>query len=307
MKMALVTGAAGFIGRHLLPKLESAGYDVIAVDPAFEPCERAPGAAATFPWYFEDWIEERAKVFDVVVHLAANITCVDKRFAGFSGAHDDIALDIRMARFIRAFPPSEVFIYPSSAAIDNPEDSYAWVKLTGERLCGELHQAGIPTVIFRPTAGYGFGQKMSYQFPAVAARAMKHEDPLTVWGDLYAIKDWIHIDDLSEAFVWAIRDAPQGIPIDICTGIGTPQLDFCLKLKDAVGYEPSRIEALPEKPNPSMRRVGDPAMALAHGFEAKISLDEGIRRYLQLAENSTKEKSHGSKGPKSGTVEGVRL
>ena len=33
MKHALVSGSAGFVGRHLVPKLEAAGYEVVGVDP----------------------------------------------------------------------------------------------------------------------------------------------------------------------------------------------------------------------------------------------------------------------------------
>jgi nucleoside-diphosphate-sugar epimerase len=271
MPEALVTGAAGFVGRHLVPKLQKAGYFVCTIDPASNQgsVEQIVHAATHFQISY-----------DVVVHLAANILDVDARTKAGLAMYDDILLDMKMCRYLEEFPPRQCFVAMSSCATDFPDDPYAWVKLTLEKFAGALHRQKVPVAILRPFSGYGPDQALSYPFPAILNRAIKKEDPLTVWGSGTQVRDWIHIEDLTDAILWAIHSAPRGIPIDIGTGIGTDFASLATMMASALGYSPE-VKALADKAEASKRRVADTALASQHGFTAKISLEEGIRRALE--------------------------
>lgn len=280
MRTALVTGSAGFIGRHLVPKLRDTGYECTAID--YRPYGETNVHAS-----FEAWIETRTTfhgtpTFDVVVHLAAHIPDISERMRGGLHQYQDIALDWAMANYIKEHPPRECFIVPSSCAVDAWEtDPYAFCKMTAERFWMQLHYAGIPVVILKPYSGYGHDQALTYPFPAILDRALKHEDPLTVWGSLGTVRDFVHIDDLTDAFVHAIDKFPRGVPVPIGTGIGTNFGHLARRVADAVGYKPE-ISANTAMPTSSAKRIANTQLAESFGFKAKISLEEGIRKAVEV-------------------------
>lgn len=286
MRTALVTGSAGFIGRHLVPKLEAAGYAITGIDPLWpfpaspctDPgCKSAHGDGTIHGFTFEDWLRTGYGYcrFDVVVHLAAHIPDISERMKGGLYQFQDIALDWAVANYVKEHPPRECFLVPSSCAVDTPEDPYAWVKLTAERFWMELHKAGVPVVILRPFSGYGPDQAPSYPFRAILDRALRRDDPLTVWGNGAQERDFIHVGDLTDAFIWAIDKAPRGVPVQIGTGIGTDFRTLAHMIAEAVGYSTS-IAMDMSKPASSARRVADTTLAESFGFKAKISLKTGI-------------------------------
>lgn len=179
---ALVTGHEGFVGRHLVPKLVRAGYDVHGTENLQE-FLRSPLATQTW---------------DVVVHLAANIINVHDRGKIGMRAFDDIQLDLTMFKWIESNPPAKIFVAMSSCALDFPEDPYCMVKITLESFAQCLRKQNVPVVILRPFSGYGADQSLEYPFPAILARARRREDPLLVWGGSQ-VRDWIHIEDLTDA------------------------------------------------------------------------------------------------------------
>jgi len=279
-KTALVTGAAGFIGRNLIPKLEAAGYEVTPVD--------ALNSDPNFiPVCFEDWLDlqsadlpsgELPESFDLVLHLAAHIPDISERMKGGLHQFQDIALDWAVANYVKEHPPREAFIVPSSCAVDAWEtDPYAFCKLVAGHFWMELHRAGIPTVILKPYSGYGHDQADSYPFPAILKRVMRRDDPVTVWGNGAQERDFIHVSDLTDAFIHAIDKFPRGVPVEIGTGVATDFRMLASMIAEAVGYSPN-IAMDMSKPASSMRRVADTTLAESFGFKAKISLKQGIER-----------------------------
>lgn len=292
-KLALVTGSEGFVGRHLVPKLHEAGYRVICVDTklgfTFEAWSKSVSS----------WKYEGDTKFDVIVHLAANIEDVSVRMRKDLSAYADMSLDYQVCELVRKFPPREAFICMSSCAVDNPIDPYGWTKQTLELYATALHREGIPTVILRPFSGYGADQAFSYPFPAILARAMRREDPLRVWGNINTERDWIHIDDLTRAIMWAITSAPRGIPIDIGRGVGIPFWSLATNIASAVGYRP-QITGDGSKPSSSNSRVARPEFAEKHGFKANINIIDGIDCAVEYARHHAtlyKTEQHTVAGP----------
>lgn len=269
LKTALVIGGAGFVGRHLIPKLQADGYTCLCVDP------RSKFDGRSFQWWLLNY---RAVDFDVVVHLAANIHDVHERMKGGPSQYRDMALDLMVAEYVAACPPRECFVWPTSCAVDYAADPYAFCKIAGENIFGSLIKQGVKVKMLRPFSGYGEDQALSYPFPAIVDRAIRGEDPLTVWGSGKQVRDFLHIDDLTDAFMLALTDAwPVGEPIDVGTGIGTDFLTLAGMIAEAVGYNPD-ILPLTDKAESSPRRVADTRKAEAIGFRPRVTLGAGIAR-----------------------------
>lgn len=268
MKTALCTGSSGFVGRHLVPRLEAEGYEVL--------CQEKGDACS---W---EGLVKSHRIYDVVVHLAANILDVDTRSKAGIASYQDIRLDLDMVEYLAAYPPRQAAILMSSCAIDAADtDPYAFIKVALEQFAKALHRQGVPVKILRPFSGYGPGQALSYPFPAILDRAMRREDPLTVWGGAQ-VRDWLYIDDLLDAILWAVEGAPTGVPIEIGTGRGTSIEALARRIAWEAGYVPN-IAGDQTKEVSSMRRVADTRMAESLGWKAKTSLEEGIKRCVEAA------------------------
>jgi nucleoside-diphosphate-sugar epimerase len=259
---ALVTGHEGFVGRHLVPKLVHAGYEVHGTED-IEGFLHSPLAS-------ERW--------DIVIHLAANIVNVNDRAKIGMRAYDDLELDAKMFRWVESNPPAKTMIAMSSCALDFPEDPYCIVKNTLESFAKCLHKQGVPVLILRPYSGYGPDQSFEYPFRAILSRARRREDPLVVWGGTQ-VRDWLHIDDLTSAVIHGIENFPRGVPIQIGTGVATDFFTLAKLIAETVGYSP-RITGDPTKEASSPRRVADPSLAREHGWRSTITLEQGIQQSL---------------------------
>lgn len=280
---ALVTGSAGFVGRHMAAKLIARGYDVVCVDPEHH-YGMVPGAQATRSEDVRRWwngsegnyIDRQGAPFDLVVHCAAVVggrTMIDG--APLQLAAEDLSLDAELFRWLLRLPtPPRVVYYSSSAAypvelqtgqypkarlredeIDLcgpklPDATYGWVKLTGERLADEANALGIPVHVFRPFSGYGTDQDLSYPFPAIIERARRRERPLTLWGPLESTRDWVHIDDvIAGTLAWV--DSGRLGPVNLCTGVATEFGQLALEIAHQVNVldSQSRLEIPAYAPN----------------------------------------------------------
>jgi nucleoside-diphosphate-sugar epimerase len=282
---ALVTGSAGFVGRHLCPKLEKAGYSIERLDtglPLPDCYVRGDFGCKSLEWFVDSKLLPLAadERFDLVIHLAANIVNVDARMKGGISMYDDIELDLAMCRWLEANPPKQCAVLMSSCAVDYPDDPYCIVKRNLECFAKTLDKKGVPVIVLRPFSGYGEDQSEEYPFRAILERALRREDPLTVWGG-DQVRDWIHVEDLTDAILFAIKKLPRRAePIEVGTGAGIPFASLARKFADAAGYCPN-LHWESTKAFSSRRRVaGESGLRTLQdfGWEPQIPLDEGIRR-----------------------------
>lgn len=297
MTTALVLGGAGFLGRHLVPKLMERGIEVHSVDPAYvgtkgtcwsirnpESASKATAEPSDFVHGYKyaesfDGSPSVTVSFDYVFHLAANLTTfnIEERNRMGLCAFSDTQLDYSVARWLELHPPKERVVWMSSCATDAKDtENYAFVKYVSERFARWLGRHDFPISILRPYGGYGPGQSLSYPMPAIIDRALRHEDPLIVWGNKFTTRDWIHVDDIVEAMLMAADGKfPNAAAIPIGTGRAMRYGDLAAMIAAAVGYSP-KIEADFSKPVGSTHRVATTAIPKMYGFEAKITLEEGI-------------------------------
>lgn len=269
---ALVTGSAGFVGRHVVAELKRRGYVVSGCDIADQGGQRKP-LGDFFRWIGADWSN-----YDLVVHAAARSphrAAID----GDPGMHPyNVMLDSAMFDWvIRTGQPHVVYL-SSCAALDGPVDDYARTKLTGEWLASRARAAGVRVTVVRPYSGYGEDQSENFPFRAIVERARRREDPFDIWGDGSQVRDWIHIDDVVNGML-AVAESGTDEAVSLCTGVGTSMARLAQMACEQVGHQPE-FRLRTDKPAGVSYRVGDPT-ALHRYYKPVVTLDEGVKRALE--------------------------
>ncbi len=295
---ALVTGAQGFVGRHMVAALVERGYTVRCVE-------------ITDPYRFDAlalFRSSESMVYDLVVHAAAqgaHRAAIDGQPA--TTIYNRL-LDAAMFEWAvrtgqrRVLYLSSSAVYPASmqrggaeahqlaetedplftTQLDredcSPFDAYGWTKLAGEQMAAAASAAGVPVHIVRPFSGYGADQALAFPFAAFVARARAREDPFRIWGDGQQVRDWIHIDDVVVGAL-AVVDADERRPVNLCTGIGTRMIDLAQMVCAAAGYEPEFDFDL-RAPAGVSYRVGDPTR-MREIYTPRVTLAEGVAQAME--------------------------
>jgi nucleoside-diphosphate-sugar epimerase len=301
-RTALVTGAAGFVGRHTVAELEKQGWDVRGCDSSFGPDRRMRD--------FNDVVRWNTTQYDLVIHAAA----VAPHRAAIDGQPHTFAKNMRLdaTLFDWAIQTKQkrVLYISSSAAypiapqndlnagwenilmqedeidLQYPEladGNYGITKLTGEHLSAAARAAGVPVTVVRPFSGYGEDQGTDWPFGAFVQRIQRGDAPFVIWGSSMQQRDWIHISDVVKGML-AIADANdngigEGEPVNLCTGIGTSMNDLALLMMNAAGQHIIDIEVDYTKPMGVMNRVGDSHRFFEY-YEPKVTIEEGVYRAL---------------------------
>lgn len=297
-RRALVTGNAGFCGRHFTAALRDRGYEVTGCDPVL------PGPAAFadegYALDCREFFAAYPERFDLIVHCAAVIggrAGIDGNPLGMSVNLD---LDAAMFRYAAKTRPGRV-IYLSSAAVypvafqnsrrmvrlsetdaswahpHLPDQVYGWCKLTGEMLAAKARDAGIPVTVVRPFSGYGHDQDITYPFGAFIDRAARRADPFHIWGDGAQVRDFVHIDDVVAAAL-ALADAGIDVPVNIGRGYPVSMTALAELACAAAGYQP-RFETLPALPSGVAYRVAD-ITRLTRWYQPQIMIHDGVAQAL---------------------------
>ena len=138
--------------------------------------------------------------------------------------------------------------------------------------------------IVRPSNVYGphddFDPRTAQVIPALIRRTIDGEDPLVVWGDGSAVRDFVFSDDVAHWCLEALEKAPPCTPVNLGSGQGCTIREVA---EIIVKHSPSRPRIEWDASRPS----GDPVRLMSMerakkliGFAPRTSLEEGIRRTI---------------------------
>lgn len=313
----LVTGAAGFIGSTLVERLLGEGRCVVGLD-SFDPfyaesAKRANLAIAAKNAAFrlvEGDIRDEAALasafggdrIDAVVHLAALAGVRPSLERPVAYADVNVRGTAAVAQALtQAGVPKLVFASSSSVygeresasgpfretdPVERPISPYAATKRAGELLLSSFHHAHDTHITCaRIFTAYGPRQRPDLAIRKFAERILRDE-PLPVFGDGSAVRDFTFVDDLVDGLVRAI-DTDLGFAIlNFGAGRTVSVRQVIETLEKALGRS-ARIDWLPPQTGDVSRTWSDSSAAgAAIGYAPQVALEEGIARmvaWLQAA------------------------
>jgi UDP-glucuronate 4-epimerase len=308
----LVTGAAGFIGSHLVEALAAQGDEVIGVD-NFDPFyPRAMkernlaeiGPVPKFSFREQDMLDvaalrERLTPDTVIVHLAAKAGVrpsladpVGYTRANVTGtaAVLDAARQVGVSRIVFGSSSS---VYGDTTPVPFREDSvavepispYAATKRAAELLLSSVAPSyGFRVASLRFFTVYGPRQRPDLAIHAFT-RKMVEGRTLTLFGDGTQARDYTYCDDIVAGVLAAIAwtaQAPIGVETFNLGGnraIATEAM--VAEIASALGIQP-KVEWAPMQPGDVQRTAADLTKSSAVlGYMPKTPFPEGIRRFVQ--------------------------
>jgi len=285
----LVTGAAGFVGGHLVPRLEAEGWTVTATD-----CEMDVADPAA--------VEARVEQVrpEAIVHLAAQssvaLSWQEPELTyrvNYVGTRVVLEAARRMAPEARVILVSSADVYGSAPPGARPftEESplrprspYARGKAAADLLGGVFAARGLDVVRVRPFNHTGRGQTdvfvlASFARQVAAIEAGKRE-PLLRVGNLDSVRDFLDIEDVVDAYAQLLgRDVPTGV-YNVASGAGVRIGDALKSLCELAGIEP-RVEVNPDYFRPTDIAVGEARrLQTETGWEPRVPFDQTLEQLL---------------------------
>lgn len=233
---ALVTGAAGFVGSTLCALLEARGWAVVRTV--------QPGQAGGVPCEITDPESVRAVFAEAgavthVFHLAAIAFVPTANHNPTLAMNVNLNGTIHIAEAMRATWPGARLIFigssdaygaPESLPLRethplNPANPYAISKAAGDHYCAYLHRAhGADVVRVRPFNHSGPRQEPAFFLPSCAKQIAEIEagkkPPVLQVGNLDAVRDFSHVDDVVRAFEAVALRGSAGEAYNVCQGRG---------------------------------------------------------------------------------------
>lgn len=274
MSKVLITGASGFIGRHLVPRLRTEGHDVVAISrTSGDVTERATWM--TFP------------AADVVVHLAARSFVPDSWQAPATFLRTNLAGTVEALEYCRAcgahlvFPSS--YLYGDAARQPVSESSplvarnpYALSKKLAEEACQFFaDRFAVGMTILRPFNIYGPGQARTFLIPAIVDQITTRQEVRV--RDLEPRRDYVYVLDVVEAMVRAVgRERGFGV-FNLGSGGSHSVAEIIATIQEVWGtHLPVRSDAVRRK-DEIMETVADISRAEQHlGWRPRFTLRQGL-------------------------------
>ncbi|MDF2717503.1 MAG: NAD-dependent dehydratase [Paenibacillus sp.] len=299
-KSVVVTGGAGFLGRHVVDTLRRRGCERISVPRSKE----------------YDLRKERdiLRMLDdlrpqVVIHLAAvvgGIGANEKNPGSFF--YDNLVMGAHLIEHSR-HKGVEKFVaigticsYPKFAPVPfseadlwngYPEETNAPYGLAKKMMLVQSQayrkQYGFNSIYLLPVNLYGpcdnFDLETSHVIPAIIRKceeAKKRGDAsITLWGDGTPTREFLYVEDAAEGIVRAAEAYDGPDPVNLGSGHEIAIRDLAETIRELVGYD-GRIVWDTGRPNGQPRRRLDVRLAKERfGFEAKTDMRAGLEQTIK--------------------------
>lgn len=309
----LITGGAGFIGSHVAEAYLKAGHDVAIIDNlSTGKRENLPKGARFFGGAIQDrpFVEQVMQEFtpDVLNHHAAQISVVHSVAEPHHDAEVNILGTLTLLETLARHNPSARIIYASSGgamygdpaqlpyheeATPKPSAPYGLSKHVAERyvwLYSNLY--GFQSVVLRYANVYGPRQDPHGEAGvcAIFANRMHAGEPVTIFGDGSATRDYVFVGDVAEANLRALENG-HGHAFNVGTGNEVSTNEVFTAFAKHFSY-PHRPEHKPLRPGELQRSVLNPAKAVdGLGWRATTPFEDGVAatvHWYNTASNSKK-------------------
>lgn len=305
-----ITGARGFIGRHLSRQMAAAGHRVCGLGHGIWP------EAEALRWGMACWLNGDitpanlrnlldSGAPDVVYHLAGGAS------VGAAIAHPredffrTVATTVELLDWLRVDAPQASLIAVSSAAVYgaghmgpiaedvrlSPFSPYGNHKRLMEELCRSYAASfGQRVAVARLFSVYGPGLKKQLLWD-LCCRLAAGECPLSLGGSGEELRDWTDVRDVVRALAMLADEANEEVPtFNVGSGVATSvrQVASLLAQTWATGERSVRLAFNgASRAGDPFSLVADPSLLAAKGFVWERTLEQGVIDYVDWFRSST--------------------
>lgn len=300
----VVTGGAGFLGRHVVEAFEAQRPALVAVPRSRDYDLRDPAAVRKLYADVQP---------DVVVHLAAVVGGIganrvnpgrffyENALMGLHLIHESLAAGVKkvvLLGSICSYPKFTPVPFEESQLWNGyPEETNAPYGLAKRMLLvqaqGYREQYGLNAITLMPVNLYGphdnFDLESSHVIPALIRKAIEARESrsprMVVWGTGNVSREFLYVQDAAEAIVTATRCYDGAEPVNLGTGREILIRDLAELIRKECRYEGEIVwDAC--KPDGQPRRCLDVTRARElFGFEAKTTFEQGLRQTIRWYEH----------------------
>jgi UDP-glucose 4-epimerase len=297
----LITGARGFIGRHVARFFAEEGHVVAGLG------HGAWLESAHRQWGVAEWrngeishanlgaLSSAVGTPDVVIHLAGG-SAVGPSFAQpAEDFHRSVAAASQLAEWMRLRAPAARLVMASSAAVYGaghqlpiaetahcaPYSPYGFHKRMAElALESYARNFGLRVAIVRLFSVYGPGLRKQLLWDA-CTRLAQGAELLQLGGSGEELRDWLHVDDVARLMQWAAARASKEAEVfNGGTGVATAVRDIAQRLCAAWGGDCALAFSGNARPGDPQRLVADVSRLRAAGFAPARPWQQGIDDYV---------------------------
>jgi len=298
-KKILITGAKGFLGQNVSKYFKKLGYATYGIGHGNLLVDECRLIGLDY-WYKSDVkidaIRDIKQKFDVIVHCGGSGSVgfsVENPYQDFKKTVDGT---LEVLEYIRLYNPKVHFIYPSSPAVQGecpdrpisedylgkPASPYGYHKKIAEDLCRSYSSKyNIKVTVIRFFSIYGNGLQKQLLWDA-CNKLYNAKEIVEFWGKGDETRDWIYVSDAVE-LIYQVATSPQKyLVINGGSGRKYTIRETLLELNKMLNKEPVSFCF-----NNNIRQ-GDPkfycadiSRAIQYNWSAKISLEEGLKQYVQ--------------------------
>lgn len=296
-KNVVVTGGRGFLGRHLVKKLEDLSPKNITIP-----------SRSKFDLRIYEKCIKAFKNADIVIHLAANVGGI-----GYNKVHpadlfdDNILIGVNSLRAAKKCGVKKfvaigtICEYPKLTPVPfkekdlwngYPEETNAPYGLAKKMLLVQsqayFEQYKFKSTNLLPVNMYGpgdnFDEESSHVIPALIKKFMhakyKNKKTVEAWGTGKATREFVYVDDVVDAIITATETVESPNPINIGSGEEISIRQLVKLIKKHVGYS-GRVIWDTNMPDGQPRRKLDTTLAYqTFGFKSKIKFNEGLKNTI---------------------------
>lgn len=297
MNTILVTGANGFLGRHVSQVAAARGHRVIGLghgDWAEDSWRR---------WGLSVWHELDVTLAGLVAHVGKPdvlVHCAGSSSVGFSfenPAQDferTVVTTLEVLEYLRTCAPKTALVYPSSAAVYGratvlpiveesplaPVSPYGVHKVIAEDLCRSYGRTfGLRIAIVRIFSAYGVELRKQLLWDA-SRKALAGVFQFA--GSGQETRDWVNAEDVAQLLLIAADHAGSEAPIvNGASGTEVANRSILEVLFEALGANRGPEFTGDARSGDPERYAGDPSRASAWGWAPQRPWQEGVREYAR--------------------------